>query len=168
MRWPITSNRTPRGLRLPVRTGVKVDRLSRDGERYRVSAGDQQFEAEHVVVAMGSYQAPRVPAFARQLDPGIVQLHSIDYRGPHQLQDGGVLIAGAGNSGAEIAVEVVRGHRTWMSGRDTGQIPFRTDGAAAHLFLLRFLFRVVFHRLLTVDTPMGRKVRPKIISQAGR
>jgi putative flavoprotein involved in K+ transport len=146
---------------------VKVDRLSREDRRYLVTAGDRQFEADHVVVAMASYQAPRVPAFGRELDPGIVQLHSLDYRGPHQLREGGVLIVGAGNSGAEIAAEVARTHRTWMSGRGTGEIPFRTDGALARLFLLRFVFRVFFHRILTVDTPIGRKIRPQIISRGG-
>ena len=52
--------------------------------------------------------APGFPAFAAELDPGIVQLHSSEYRNPSQLQDGGVLVVGAGNSGAEIALEVVR------------------------------------------------------------
>ncbi|HSP93509.1 MAG TPA: NAD(P)-binding domain-containing protein [Thermoanaerobaculia bacterium] len=153
---------------LPVRNGVKVDRLERRGSRYLVTAGDLRFEADNVVVAMASYQRPRVPSFARELDACIVQLHSSDYRNPSQLREGGVLIAGAGNSGAEIALEVARHHhRTWMSGRDTGHIPFRIGGLPARLFLRRLVLRFVFHRLLTVDTPVGRKVRPKILSQGG-
>jgi cation diffusion facilitator CzcD-associated flavoprotein CzcO len=59
---------------LPVRTGVRVDGLSRQADRYVVAAGDRRLEADHVVVAAGAYQRPRVPAFAPQLDPGIVQL----------------------------------------------------------------------------------------------
>jgi putative flavoprotein involved in K+ transport len=150
---------------LPVRTSVAVDRLSRDGDRYLVTAGDRSFEAEHVVVAMATFQRPRVPPFAGELGPGVVQLHSSDYRNPSQLRAGGVLVVGAGNSGAEIAVETARGgHPTWMSGRDTGHLPFRIEGAAARL-LLRFIFRFVFHRVLTVDTPIGRKARPKAVSQ---
>ncbi len=152
---------------LPVRTGVKVDGLSRQGGRYIVTAGDRRFEAEHVVVAMARYQKPKVPRFAWGLDPDIVQLHSLDYRNPNQLRNGDVLIVGAGNSGAEIAMEVARSHRTWMSGRDTGYIPFRIGGLAARLFLQRLVFRFVFHRVLTIKTPMGRKARPKILSQGG-
>ena len=153
---------------LPVRTGVTVDRLSGEGDRYIVTAGDLGFEAEHVVVAMATYQSRRVPDFAGDLDPSVVQFHSSDYRNPSQLRKGGVLIVGAGNSGAEIGFELARaGHQVWMSGRDTGHIPFRTDGAAARLFLLRFVFRFVFHRLLTIDTPIGRRARPKIISHGG-
>jgi putative flavoprotein involved in K+ transport len=67
---------------LPVRTGVRVDRLSRDGNRYVMDAGDHRFEADQVVVASGAYQRLRVPAFAAELDPGIVQLDPGRYRNP--------------------------------------------------------------------------------------
>lgn len=153
---------------LPVRTGVKVDRVWREGDRYFVSAGDLQFEADHVVVAMANYQRPRVPAFAGELDPAIVQLHSSEYRNLSQLRPGGVLVVGAGNSGSEIALEAARGgHSTLMSGRDTGHIPFRIDGVAARWLLVRVVLRGLFHRVLTVKTPIGRKVRPRVLSQGG-
>jgi putative flavoprotein involved in K+ transport len=152
---------------LPVRTGVKVDRVTRRGSLYLVSAGDQQFEAEHVVVAMSDYQGSRVPPFARELDPAIVQLHSADYRNLSQLRPGGVLIVGAGNSGADIALEAAAaGHKTWMSGRDVGHVPFHINSPTGRM-LLPVLFRGVFHRLLTVNTPMGRKVRQLFLSQGG-
>ena len=147
---------------LPVRTGVTVDRLSREDGRLVVAAGERRWEADNVVVAMANYQRPRVPDFARELDPGIVQLHSADYRNPTQLQDGAVLVVGASSSGAEIALELAAGHQTWLSGRDVGQVPFRIDGAAARLLLIRLVFRVVFHRVLTTSTPLGRKLRPKL------
>ena len=154
--------------RLPVRTGVRVTGLTRRGDRYLVSAGDLRFEADHVVVAMASYQEPRIPAFAAELAPEIRQLHSREYRRPSQLQPGGVLVVGAGNSGAEIALEAVRtGHETWLSGRDTGKVPFRIDTVLSRYVLQPLLLRVIFHRLLTVDTPVGRKARPKIISSGG-
>lgn len=157
-----------RRFELPVRTGVTVDRLSRENGRYVVTAGNRRFDAEHVVVAMATYQKPRVPLFAKELDPAILQLHSVNYKHPSQLKQGGVLIVGAGNSGAEIALEVSRaGHRTWMSGRDVGHVPFRLEGTAGRLVLAPLALRFVFHRVLTVDTPMGRKVRPKIISRGG-
>lgn len=151
---------------LPVRTGTRVDCLSRHGDRFVISVGDLRFEAKHVVIAMANLQQPQVPSFARQLDPRIVQLHSSAYRNPSQLRDGGVLIVGAGNSGAEIAMEVARGHQTWVSGRDTGHVPFRIESRASRIFI-RPLFRLVFHRVLTVDTPIGRKVRPTFLSRGG-
>lgn len=145
--------------KLPVRTGVHVENVSREGGRYIVTTRDRCYEAEHVVVAMANYQIPRIPAFAAQLAPDIVQLHSSEYRNPSQLRPGGVLIVGAGNSGAEIAKEVVRTHPTWVSGRDTGHIPFRPSSAIGRYLLMPVLFRVVFHRVLTTRTPMGRKAR---------
>jgi putative flavoprotein involved in K+ transport len=144
--------------------GVKVDRLSRQGERFVVTAGNRRFDAENVVVAMGNYQHAHVPAFAQELDADIVQLHSSDYRNPSQLRDGGVLIVGAGNSGAEIATDVVNGHQTWLSGRDTGHIPFRIESIAARFLLIHLVFRFGFHYLLTLATPIGRKMRQKMLS----
>jgi putative flavoprotein involved in K+ transport len=152
---------------LPVRTGVRIDRLYRDGGRFVATSSAGRFEADHVVVAMSPYQKPRVPTFAGDLAPDIVQLHSRDYRNPGQLQPGPVLIVGAGNSGAEIGVELVRHHRTVISGRATGHVPFDIHGRAARLFLLRLTLRVLFHRVLTVRTPIGRKARPDVLTKGG-
>jgi putative flavoprotein involved in K+ transport len=147
---------------LPVRTGVRVERLSRDGDRFIIDAGPRRFEANRVIVAMANYQQPRVPAFAEALGRDIVQFHSSAYRNPSQLRPGGVLVVGAGNSGAEIASELARsGHATWLAGRDVGNIPWRGESLASKLVLQRALFRIVFHRLLTIRTPIGRKVRAK-------
>jgi putative flavoprotein involved in K+ transport len=149
---------------LPIRHGVRVDRLSRDGDLYRVQAGSQQFEAPHVVVALASYQGRKVPPFARELSPDIVQLHSSEYKSVAQLKPGGVLLVGAANSGAEIAMDTVHGgHPTWLSGRDPGQVPFQIDKPWVQRFVLPLLFRVVFHRLLTVNTPIGRKARARML-----
>src|SRR5215207_777241 len=58
-----------RRFELPVRTGVAVDELSRDADRYVVRAGDRRWEADHVVVASGTWQAPVTPDVAADLDP---------------------------------------------------------------------------------------------------
>jgi putative flavoprotein involved in K+ transport len=151
---------------LPVRTRVRVERLSREGERYVVRAGGKRLVANHVVIAMATYQRPRVPAFAGQLDPGVQQMHSLEYRRPSQLPAGNVLVVGAANSGAEIALDLVRaGRRVWLSGRNPGEVPFDIHHPLAQRLVMPFLFRVVFHRILTVDTPMGRRARPDFLSK---
>jgi putative flavoprotein involved in K+ transport len=142
---------------LPVRTGVQVDGLSRFGDRFVVTSGDRRFEADNVVVAPGAYHNPRVPMFAPELDPAIVQMHSSEYRNPSQLQEGGVLVVGAGNSGAEIALEASRGHQTWLSGRDTGHEPVRA-GSGPDKLVTPLMWFVATH-VLTVRTPVGRKVQ---------
>ena len=152
---------------LPVRTGVRVDHLTRVAGRFLLRSGAQRFEADHVVIAMSLYQDPRVPAFARELRSGITQLHAIEYRNSRQLQAGGVLVVGAGNSGCEIALDAARSHPTWLAGPDTGHLPFRIDGLAARLVLLRLILGVTFHRVLTIDTPMGRHMRAKVAQGHG-
>src|SRR5215217_4870544 len=147
---------------LPVRTGVKVDGLSRQADRYVLTVGSRRFEAEHMVVATGANQVPKVPAFADDLHPSIVQLHSSQYRNPSQLQEGAVLVVGAGNSGAEIAFEVSRTHSTYLSGKPSGQLPVRHGPAAARFFFP--VVRFVGHHVLTLRTPIGRKVQPEFIS----
>ncbi|MGE5814925.1 MAG: flavin-containing monooxygenase [Acidobacteriota bacterium] len=155
-----------RAFRLPVRSGMRAERLSRLGNRFVVVAGAERFEADNVVVAMANYQQPRIPAFAADLAPGILQMHSSVYRNPAQLQDGPALVVGVGNSGAEIALDLVKTRRTILAGRPSGYIPFRIDGAAARLVLERLVLRVIFHRVLTIKTPVGRRVRPKMLHSA--
>jgi putative flavoprotein involved in K+ transport len=153
---------------LPVHTGVRVDRVSKaEGGQLLVSAGHHRILARNVVVAMADFQRPRVPAFASGLDRGIVQLHSSAYKNPDQLRPGAVLIVGVGNSGAEIAREVVRaGHETYVSGKANGELPFSIAGLAARLVLAWLLFRVVFFRLLRLDTPLGRKAHARVAGKA--
>lgn len=150
---------------LPVRSGVRVDWLRREGERFVVEAAGQRLEADQVIVAMANFQRPRVPDFAPELAPAVRQLHSLEYRNPAQLPEGPVLVVGAGNSGADIAVELSRTRPTLLSGKETGHIPFPIDGAAGRLVLSR-LVRFVGHHVLTVSTPIGRRHRPHLLRAA--
>jgi putative flavoprotein involved in K+ transport len=147
---------------LPVRSGITVERLTKDGDRYIVHCGGRRLEADCVVVATGFYGKPSVPGFASELDPRIIQLHSSDYRDPSQLRAGGVLLVGAGNSGADIAMEVSKIHPTWLSGRDKGQVPIRIESRLAR-FVLPVLWFIASD-VLTVRTPIGRKVRPHVLA----
>ncbi len=153
---------------LPVRTGVAVDGLERDADGFVVTAGERRFAADNVVVATGVFQHdhPVVPDFAADLDPGITQIHSADYRSPEQLQPGAVLVVGAAHSGGDIAYEVAgAGFQTILSGRDTGQIPVDIESRKARLGwpVLRFLWT----RVLTVSTPPGRKMKSEIRTHGG-
>jgi putative flavoprotein involved in K+ transport len=149
-----------REFELPVRTGVTVNRLSSAGDRFTVSCREHTLFAENVVVATGAFNTPRVPAFARDLDERIVQLHSREYRNPSQLQNGGVLVVGAGNSGAEIAIELAPHHETWLAGPDTGQEPAR---AGSHVDRLITPLMWLVATRLTVKTALGRKLRDHFV-----
>jgi putative flavoprotein involved in K+ transport len=114
-----------------------------------------------VIVASGSYQSPFSPAFASELDPAIFQLHSSAYRNPGQVPAKSVLIVGAGNSGAEIALDLVKaGRQVWLAGRDVGNVPFNSPlGKAFNGRLIRWFMGHV----LTVNTPIGRKMKPGLL-----
>jgi putative flavoprotein involved in K+ transport len=147
---------------LPVRSGMTVDRLTKNGDRFVIECRGRRFEAAQVVVATGFYGTPSMPDFAAELDPRIVQMHSSEYRDPSQLRPGGVLLVGAGNSGADIAIEVSKTHRTWLSGRDKGQVPIRIESRLSR-FVLPILWFVASH-VLTVKTPIGRKAQPHVLA----
>lgn len=144
---------------LPVRTGVHVEGLSKVGDRFELACGDYRMTADNVVVATGPYHTPKIPPFAHELDESIVQLHSQEYRNPSQLREGPVLVVGAGNSGAEIAIDLASHHQTWLSGRDPGQEPSLGRPGSLGDRLLKALMWIMATRVMTVTNPAGRKFR---------
>jgi len=145
---------------LPLRSGTAVDTLAKENGRYVAAAGDQRFEADNVVIATGVFQKPHLPGFAGELDPGIRQLHSNDYRNLSQLQPGPVLVVGASHSGADIAFEAASEHEVILSGKDTGQLPVSVESRRGRM-LFRGLFFAGTH-IITADTPIGRKAGPHL------
>jgi putative flavoprotein involved in K+ transport len=146
---------------LPVRTGVRIQRLEAREGGYEVFTEDERIEADNVVVATGTFgRTPSVPEFAAGLDPGVLQLHSSEYRRPDQLQPGPVLVVGASHSGSDVAYEVASSHPTSLCGPDHGQIPIRLDGP-----MLRFVFPVLIfmaRHVITRRTPIGRRAMHEI------
>ncbi|MCD2443640.1 NAD(P)/FAD-dependent oxidoreductase [Agromyces sp. SYSU K20354] len=145
---------------LPVRSGVHVDGLRRDGDRFVATAGSRSWESHNVVVATGGCQAPKVPDLAERLGDGIVQLHSSDYRNPAQLPAGPVLVVGVGNSGAEIARDIAPSHETLIAGTPSAQPPVRPNRTDA-----RFVYpviRFVGLHVLTMRNPIGRNAAAKL------
>jgi putative flavoprotein involved in K+ transport len=151
--------------RLPVRNGTKVHRLSHDGERYVVETAGSRVEADNVVIAAGFDRLPKLPDFADHLDPGIRQLASSEYHDPSQLPGGDVLIVGAGNSGADIALDLAATHRILLSGRHPGELPWHIDRRPARLLTPLMFF--AFSHILTIGTPAGRKMRPRVLAHSG-
>jgi putative flavoprotein involved in K+ transport len=150
---------------LPVRHGMRVDHLTHDGSRFLATCGDARFEADNVIVAMASYQVPKRPGFANELDSRIVQLHVEDYKNPGQLEEGDVLVVGLGNSGAEIAKELAKERRVWLSGEPSAVQPFRPERLSGRI-LMPFVGPVIMNRVLTSSTPMGRRFHSKMRHKA--
>ena len=111
----------------PIRCGVNVTKLSRDGAGFIAETSDGAIAATNVVVATGPYQRPiGASPFA---DTDLFQLHASHYRNPAQLPDGAVLVVGAGASGAQIAEELHRaGRRVFLSVGRHNRLPRRYRG----------------------------------------
>jgi len=125
-----------------VRTGVEVQRIDRDTTAWTLVTTDGDVQAAHVVVATGHNNRPHLPAWAGTFTGEVV--HSASYRNPAPYADRRVLVVGAGNSGAEIAVDVSEGGaaETYLAvrtppsivRRDTLGFPSQVLGiATAHL-----------------------------------
>jgi len=141
---------------LPVLHGVEVERLDKADSGYALSTSLGRILADRVVVATGTNQLPRIPSFARELDPAIRQLHSSQYRNPADLGQGAVLVVGAGTSGVELAVELAASRKAYLSGRPTRHIPdalLRYAGEPYWWFV---------SKVLTVRTPIGRRAQVSI------
>jgi putative flavoprotein involved in K+ transport len=138
---------------LPVRVSSRVESLDWDGERFVLRTGRTMFEADNVVVATGAFQRPSIPAFAAQLSPEIHQVHSSEYRNPLELPEGPVLVVGAGNSGAQIALELAQSRKVWLAGRNTGHLPRRLLGRD----LFDWLWPVM--QWSSNDSWLGRRLR---------
>lgn len=91
----------------PMLTGVTVQHVkARPEGGYAVQTTAGLFTADQVVVASGGYHEPVVPRLAERLPAHITQLHSEQYRNPQSLPEGGVLVVGSGQSGAQIAEDL--------------------------------------------------------------
>jgi putative flavoprotein involved in K+ transport len=139
---------------LPVRLRTRVRSLGGRAGRYEVTTtAGETLTAASIVVATGANQQPYVPAFSGALRPEIVQVHSSGYRRPSQLPEGRVLVVGAGNSGAQIALELAEsGRQVVLSGPDTGSLPRRLLGRDIYDWLWPTLMRP------RVDTAIGRRL----------
>jgi putative flavoprotein involved in K+ transport len=114
----------------PLRCGVEVKSLRKaaDGCGFSVETSEGVISATQVVVATGPFQRPVIPPIV-PVEAGIAQIHSSGYRNPAQLQEGAVLVVGAGSSGVQIADELARsGRQVYLSVGPHNRPPRRYRG----------------------------------------
>ncbi|MDQ1631050.1 MAG: putative flavoprotein involved in transport [Frankiaceae bacterium] len=142
---------------LPVRLNSRVTRLRRaDGLFELVTAGGT-VRTRQVVVATGPFQTPFIPPVAREMAPDVHQLHSSDYRNPEALPDGPALVVGAGNSGLQIAGELVRSRDVDLAvGSASPALPQRLLGRDLFWWLTKL------HLIgKPADSRLGRRMRTR-------
>jgi putative flavoprotein involved in K+ transport len=114
---------------LPVREGVEVVAVEPAGRRYVVKTSVGCYRSRSVVVAAGSQRTPQIPTLASGLPVSTVQLHTARYRSPVGLEAGAVLIVGSGQSGCQIAEELLEsGRRVYLATSRVGRLPRRYRG----------------------------------------
>jgi putative flavoprotein involved in K+ transport len=94
----------------PVRK-ANAQRIRLTGDVFELTLADDVVRARSIVVATGAFQKPVIPASAADLPLTRTCMHTASYRNPGQLPDGGVLVVGSGQSGCEIALELLESGR---------------------------------------------------------
>jgi putative flavoprotein involved in K+ transport len=154
--------------RLPILRGARVKRVTRQADEFIIECEDRTLSCSNVVVAVGAYSLPRVPDFAGHLNHSITQVHSSRYQRPSDIAADPVLVVGFGTSGVEIAMELAAaGRRVMLSGQPTSQVlskfvPAIFAGKNPVLKLLGLAYWNFMHRVVTIDTPLGRKAKSQI------
>ena len=100
---------------LPIQLNTEVYSLTKEQGIFKILTNAGEYRARKVVVATGPFQKPLIPKFSAGLSNDIFQVHTSQYVSPALLRDGSVLVVGAGNSGAQIAVELCRERDVYLS-----------------------------------------------------
>ena len=94
---------------LDVRTSTHVSRIEQEGTDWRLETAEGPIRAKNVIVATGYNGAPFIPEWPGREGFAGDLIHSAEYMNPAPFRDRDVLVVGAGNSGAEIAHDLIDG-----------------------------------------------------------
>ena len=146
-----------RHFELPVELDSRVVAVRGADDGFEVELADRRYVASQVVVATGPFQVPFIPPIASGLAPEVTQLHSTDYRRPAQLPDGPVVVVGGGNTGYQIAEELVRSREVHLSiGARQTPLPQRILGRDLFDYLVRLGLMAK-----TVDSRLAQRLKDR-------
>jgi putative flavoprotein involved in K+ transport len=96
-----------------IRFGSKVMSIEKnlDGSNFLVRTTENVYQTDNIIVATGTFQKPKIPAFHQNISEEFTQLHTSEYRNPDELPEGAVLVVGSGQSGCQIAEELYKSGR---------------------------------------------------------
>ena len=115
---------------IEIMLGCEVHRVDRVGGVWRLATSSGEIRTPAIVLATGNYSAPTIPAW-----PGLSRfsgeiVHSGDFTNAWPYRGRDVLVVGAGNSAADIAVQLVYdgARRVWLSVRTPPHLVRRSIG----------------------------------------
>lgn len=139
---------------LPIHLNTEVISLQKENEIFKVTTNHRRYMANKVVIATGPFQKPYLPPFAESLYDQVYQVHTSGYLNPSQLQDGSVLVVGAGNSGAQIAVELSEDREVYLSvGHKMRFLPLEIMGKS-----IFWWFQKIGLLDVHINSPLGRLI----------
>ena len=124
---------------LPVEPDTTVTELAggQENGEYRLTTSRGTLLARNVVIASGNMNCPVRPPWAAALPPSLRQIDASDYRSAAHLPAGGVLVVGSGQSGAQIADELVEAGRTvFLATGQVGRLSRRYRGRDIMIWLV--------------------------------
>ncbi|MFN2302338.1 MAG: flavin-containing monooxygenase, partial [Anaerolineales bacterium] len=130
----------------PIRYGIEVTAIKPHELGYLVETNQGNYVASNVVIAVGLFQKPSIPACAKHISPKINQIHSSEYHNPQSLPPGAVLVVGSAQSGSQIAEEINQdGRKVYLSVSSAGRFPrrYRGEDAATWMEKLGYFKRKV-------------------------
>jgi putative flavoprotein involved in K+ transport len=117
------------GFNLPIQFNTTVSEVAPIEGGYQVTTQGRNYRAKNVVIATGSFQKPKIPAFSANIPASVLQLHSGQYRNPNQLPTGAVLVVGSAQSGMQITEELYQsGRKVYLCTGTAPRVPRRYRG----------------------------------------
>tara|TARA_B100000700_G_C14949090_1_gene810755 strand:+ start:125 stop:1399 length:1275 start_codon:yes stop_codon:yes gene_type:complete len=97
-------------------TNENVDAVTKEKESYKIVTSKRVIRSDIVIVASGAFGNSYIPKINSDLSNNIFQIHSAEYKNHKQLSEGGVLVVGSGQSGAQIAEDLIEsGKEVWLA-----------------------------------------------------
>ena len=159
---------------LPVRTGtavVSVEQSEVDECFIVKTKSDGQIQesimCRTIVIASGILQVPKIPVINNKIPETVISMHSAEYRNASELQPGAVVIVGSGQTGCQIAEDLLSaGKDVYLCTSKVGRAPRRYRGRdILEWWVDMKFFDVKFDSL--EDKSISRMAQPQI-SGTGR
>jgi len=124
----------------PVALGAAVETMRPTDAGWRLETSQGPVDARAVTVATGGFHRPYVPPVGDAVPAAIHRLHSQDYRREADLPDGGVLIVGTGQTGTQLAEELMdAGREVFLCVGHAGRAPRRYRGDDIFVWMRRLV-----------------------------
>lgn len=118
---------------LPIQLETSVQSVKQVDRGFEVITNNGILYSKQIVVASGAFRSPLIPSISKEYGENVFQIHSSEYSAPNQIPDGPILVVGGGNSGTQIATELVVDREVTVA-----------VGHPLKFFPLRFLGKSIF------------------------